>query len=92
MKGSNNSRNKHFKLLLCRFYAILNVDAKPLKTFPGLTRNANEFNKFLAKLRNRIREFKYEKNRADETVLALDNRCVFIERRRSNAQFVNSGD
>ena len=31
------------------YYAIMNADGKPLATFPGLTRDSNEFVQFLQK-------------------------------------------
>jgi thiol:disulfide interchange protein DsbD len=38
-----------FKTVALPFYAILDADGKPLKTFPGLTRDSNEFLEFLQK-------------------------------------------
>ena len=38
-----------FKTVALPFYAVLDADGKPLKIFPGLTRDAQEFLEFLQK-------------------------------------------
>ena len=38
-----------FQTVALPFYAIFDADGKPLATFPGLTRNPNEFVDFLKK-------------------------------------------
>lgn len=44
-------QEKTFQTVALPFYAILDADGKPLATFPGLTRNQQEFIDFLQKAR-----------------------------------------
>ncbi len=45
-------QEKTFQTVALPFYAILDADGKPLATFPGLTRNSQEFIDFLKKSQN----------------------------------------
>ena len=53
--GSENNnkqqqyQEQNFKTVALPFYAILEPDGKTISTFPGLTRNAQEFVGFLKK-------------------------------------------
>lgn len=56
--GSENNtkqqeyQEKNFQTVALPFYAILDADGKTVSTFPGLTRNAQEFTDFLNKASN----------------------------------------
>ena len=45
-------QEKTFQTVALPFYAILDSEGKPLATFPGLTRNSQEFIDFLRKSQN----------------------------------------
>lgn len=55
--SENNNRQqeyqeKTFQTVALPFYAVLDANGKPVSTFPGLTRNVQEFTDFLSKARN----------------------------------------